>query len=380
MPHCNKQMISFFLTTKCRLRCIYCYNQEERESLEEQSLSLEIAKASIDEYFSKNSSRHIRFYGPGEPTEEFELMKQITDYARQYTGDTSLVVELQTNGTFSAEVRRWILENVNIVWVSFDGTPEFHDIQRPFANYQPSSPIIEDNIIWLLKNKKDKNIMVGGRVTVTNLNVSRQIEMVDYFKKIGINYIWSDPEFPPVGEIPFCNDLSAQKKYRFDLNTYVNNYELAYRYAKKAGVFYGSFLICNFDSNTKINCRCCTPVPHITPDGFVSACDLVVFGANAHHMDCFIYGRYDNSLNKFVYDDIKIKALQDRNADNIPHCENCLAKFHCSGYCPGEVVNETGRLDGIKPFACQAVKRLYKEMYDEIVSDLNGELFPYPHP
>lgn len=26
MPHINKQMASFFLTTKCNLRCVYCYN------------------------------------------------------------------------------------------------------------------------------------------------------------------------------------------------------------------------------------------------------------------------------------------------------------------------------------------------------------------
>jgi MoaA/NifB/PqqE/SkfB family radical SAM enzyme len=28
MPHCNKQMISFFLTTRCNLRCVYCYNSK----------------------------------------------------------------------------------------------------------------------------------------------------------------------------------------------------------------------------------------------------------------------------------------------------------------------------------------------------------------
>ena len=38
MPHVEKQMISFFLTTKCNLCCIYCYNAEERDRLPEMSL------------------------------------------------------------------------------------------------------------------------------------------------------------------------------------------------------------------------------------------------------------------------------------------------------------------------------------------------------
>ncbi|GHV06577.1 hypothetical protein FACS1894217_05540 [Clostridia bacterium] len=380
MPHCNKQMISFFLTTKCRLRCKYCYNQEERERLEERSLSIDIAKVGIDEYFENNASRHIRFYGPGEPTEEFELMKGITEYAQQKANGTAITTEVQTNGTFSAEVRDWMLDNINIVWVSFDGTPEFHDKQRPFADDVPSSPLIEDNIRWLLAHKNNRNLMVGGRVTVTDLNNNHHNQMVDYFKGMGIDYVWSDPEFPPVGKKPFCDDSDAQGKYHFDMDTYVTNYIEAYRYAKQYGMFYGSFLICNFDAETNVNCRCCTPVPHLTPDGYVSACDLVVFGSDANHMDSFIYGKYDEKTKCFIYFPDKVKALQDRNTDNIQHCKTCPALFHCSGYCPGEVLNETGKLDGVKPAACRAVRKLYSDLYAEIESDLLGSPFPYPHP
>lgn len=380
MPHCNKQMISFFLTTKCRLRCKYCYNQEERERLEERSLPLSIAKVGIDEYFKNNESRHIRFYGPGEPTEEFELMKSITDYARQQAGKSAITAELQTNGTFNASVRDWILDNINIVWVSFDGTPEFHDKQRPFDNDEPSSPIIEDNIRWLLTHKENRNLMIGGRVTVTDLNNDHHKQIVDYFKDMGVDYVWSDPEFPPVGKKPFCDDESAQKKYHFDMDKYVTNYIEAYRYAKELGMFYGSFLACNFDAETKINCRCCTPVPHLTPDGYISACDLVVFGSDANHMESFIYGKFDEQNNRFVYFHDKVRVLQNRNIDNIQHCRNCPAILHCSGYCPGEVLNETGKLDGIKPVACRAVRKLFSVLYSEINSDLGGGFFPYPHP
>jgi uncharacterized protein len=352
---------------------VYCYNSKERAEVQEKSLPLDIAKAGIDEFFTNNQSRHIRFYGPGEPTMEFQLMKEITDYARQ-KGGNAVTTELQTNGAFSPKVREWILNNLNIVWVSFDGTPNIQNEQRPMGDkLAPSAPIIEENVKWLNENKGNRNLMVGARVTMTDLNVNRQIEMVDYFNKLGIKYIWTDPIFSEVRKRPVCEDNGREEMYHIDLEAYVNNFIEAHRYAKQKGVFYGSFLICNFDGEAKINCRACTPVPHLTTDGYVSACDMALDGENAYHMDCFIYGKWDEHNKKFIYFDNKIKALQNRNIDNLAHCKNCIAKLHCGGHCLGEVQNETGKLDGQKVEICKAVKTLYKELGE-------CETYKYLHP
>ena len=360
MPHCNKQMISFFLTTKCNLNCIYCYNADERSSLAKHTLSLDIAKAGIDYFFATNSSRHIRFYGPGEPTQEFQLMKQITEYAKLKSN--LVTVELQSNGVFGSVVRSWILDNVDILWVSFDGPPDIQNHNRPISGGHPSAPVIENNIRWFINNKTNQQLMVGARVTITDKNINRQKEMVDYFFNLGIRYIWTDPLFPAVGDIPVCKDFNKQKKYQFDMDTYVDNYIDAYYYAKDMCLFYGSFLMCNFDGESNIHCRACTPVPHLTPDGYVSACDMVVLGEDAHHMDCFIYGKWDYSKNQFVFSDEKISCLHKRSSDNMSHCKNCDVQLHCGGYCLGEVVNETGELTGQKIKTCKAIKRLYKEL------------------
>jgi sulfatase maturation enzyme AslB (radical SAM superfamily) len=185
---------------------VYCYNSKERAEVEEKSLPLEIAEAGIDEYFAKSTSRHIRFYGPGEPTQEFELMRKITEYAKAKAGD-AVTTELQTNGAFSPKIREWILNNLNIVWISFDGTPDIQNAQRPMGDkLAPSAPIIEKNIKWLMTNRGDHNLMVGARVTMTNLNVNRQIEMVNYFDSLGIKYIWTDPIFPEVRKCPACEE------------------------------------------------------------------------------------------------------------------------------------------------------------------------------
>lgn len=172
---------------------------------------MEIAKAGVDYYFSNSPSRHIRFYGPGEPTQAFSLMKDIVAYAKQVAGN-SLTTELQTNGCFGSDVRSWLLDNLNIIWTSFDGEPDIQNHNRPCANGKPSAPIIENNVKWLIEKKGTRNLMIGARVTITENNIHRQRQIIDYFKELGIRYIWCDPVFPTVGEIPVCDDL-VQTQY-----------------------------------------------------------------------------------------------------------------------------------------------------------------------
>lgn len=373
MSHVNKQMISFFLTTECNLRCVYCYNQKERKKCDVEKLSLEFAKKGLDDFFKNSPSRHIRFYGPGEPTQEIDLMKEITDYAYEIAGD-ELVVELQTNGAFGEKAREWVAKNVDIVWVSFDGPPDIQNENRPFPQNKPSSGVIESNVKYLLNNKKKENSMVGARITISDKNIYRQKEMIDYFYDLGITYMWTDPLFPEVADIPVCQDVVRREEKLIDMDLYAQKFIEAYKYAKEKKVFYGSFLACNFDGVSPYHCRACTPVPHLTTDGYVSACDMVTFGANAHHMDVFVIGKWDSVNKRIIYYPEKMKKLQGRRSDNMPHCLNCEVADRCGGYCLGEVVNETGTLVGQKPNNCKAIRKIAREI------GVLDKPYPYLHP
>jgi radical SAM protein with 4Fe4S-binding SPASM domain len=340
--------------------------------MEEQSLPFHIAKAGVDYFFSQNPSRHIRFYGPGEPTMEFSLMRGILEYA-QSVASSNVTAEIQTNGCFNESIREWMLENINIIWVSFDGEPDIQNSNRPLANGNASSSIIEKNVKWLIKNAGQRDLMVGARVTMTNENLARQTQIVDYFASLGIRYTWSDPVFPSVEKAPVCND-NERSIFTFNMDKYVENYIEAYRYAEKNNLFYGSFLTCNFDGHCSQHCRTCVPVPHFTPDGYISACDLAIFGTNAHHMDCFIYGKWNEHTKSFDIDDAKVAKLRLRNIDSIEHCQDCEARFNCGGYCMGEVMNETGSLYGQKHDVCVAIRRLFNEI------GLKESYYPYMHP
>ena len=372
MSHCNKKMLSFFLTTKCNLCCRYCYNEKERNSIKEQTISIDVAKAAVDWYFANNDSRHIRFYGPGEPTREFAKMKEITSYAKHHTNrGKDVTVELQTNGVFSTEVKEWILENVNIIWMSFDGMKDIQNFNRPLnplylEEFQgkTSADVIEDNVKWLNIHAKDNKLFVGARITITDDNVDKQQEMVDYFLSLGINYVWTNPLFYPVGHVPVCKDIAKKKAYSFDISRYVDNYIKCYYYAKAKGMFWGSFLTINFDGESEFHCRSCHPLsaPHITPDGYVSACDMVVLGKEAYHMGAFIVGKWNPVNNEFDIDMHKVAILNNRKSTNMKHCKGCIAKMHCGGCCLGETMNEFGILEGQNIDKCKAIRRLYKEL------------------
>ncbi len=398
MPHCNKKMMSFFLTTKCNLCCRYCYNAKERNAIKEQTIPLEIAIAGIDWYFANNESRHIRFYGPGEPTQEFEKMKQITEYAKKHpNGGERVTVEIQTNGIFTPEVREWVLNNVNIIWMSFDGMKDIQNFNRPLNDkfkeifgFKMSADILEDNVRWLNENKKNRDLMVGARVTIADNNVNQQIEMVDYFKSLGIQYVWTDPILYTVEKESihekddrlkmgkYDTDFFAERykeDFHFSMDTYLEKYLDAYLYAKQKDLFWGSFFAINFDGKSGYHCRSCTPLeaPHITPDGYISACDMVVLGERPYHMEPFIVGKWNEELSQFEIYQEKVDILLDRKSTNMEHCRSCPAMLHCGGYCLGETLNETGSLTGYNPLKCNAVIKLFNELG-------TCEAYPYLHP
>jgi len=362
MPHCDKQMISFFITTKCNLDCIYCYTNKEWAIHKGQVLDFEFAKKGIDDYFATQYARLIRFQGGGEPTVEFPLVKKIIDYAKAQS-DKAIKAEIQTNGCFSSQICEWIGANIDYIWLSCDGTPDIQNANRPFLGGGGSAEIFERNAKYLAQNCKE---MVGVRNTITNQNVDRQIECIDYYASQGLKYIWVDPIFPVVGEQEVDGD--------FELMYFAEKFLEACKYARKNGIEYGSILTCNFDAKSVYACRACLPVPHLTTDGYISACDMALFGNDKGVMDLFYYGRW-NSITKMIeYDEEKITYIRSRTVDNIPGCQECVAKYYCCGYCPGEVQNETKTYFGKKWKVCPAIKWLFVNMNDDL------KKYTYSHP
>jgi len=365
--HYKKEMISIFVTTECNLNCDYCFTNKNIGEHRSQTIPLKFVKKGIDDYFATDYIRHVRFFGAGEPTVKFDLLKDIHKYAVG-KGGSSVTFEIQTNGSFPDPVAYWLKENVHIIWISCDGTKDIQDKHRPFKrdSTRKSSEVIEKNI-RILQSPGTKTF-VGIRATITLENITHQKEMIDYFSSLGITDIWVDPIFPSVGDTP-------TEENTFDTMLFAEEFFVATQYARAKGIFYGSILTCNFNDSVNRHCRACLPVPHLTTDGFVSACDMALFGRDDNHMKKeLIYGEWDEESNTIDYDPKVIKRLQSRTTENMRHCELCASKDHCGGYCLGEVLNETGDLFGQKEGVCKAIQYLDSKLTPDL------RKYKYTHP
>lgn len=366
MPYCNKKTLSFLLTTGCNLACKYCYGSRKAKY---RTLDINFAKCAIDEYIASGRIGGIRFFGDGEPTTEMRLLKEICNYARSC--NPNVRCEIQTNGVFNREAATWLAENMDEIWISMDLLPDTHDMFRVTKTGEPTSPIIEGNMRFF-QSMPTKRAMVGVRATITNYNIDRQEEGIDYLHSFGIKYIWVDPIFAPV-------EKEGKFFERINLMHFAHKFVDARKHAHQIGVFYESNFTTNFDGPTIYNCRACLPMPHLTMDGYVSACEMCTSGEEAGDMQkAFIYGQYDAENNKINYFPDKIKMLRSRELKNMAECQDCLAKEHCAGFCLGETQNEKHNLFKIKDSVCKPIRFIYSQIGKDY-EQYGGE-FKYKHP
>ena len=112
----------------------------------------------------------------------------------------------------------------------------------------------------------------------------------------------------------------------------------------------------------------------LTTDGYVSACDMALFGEDNNHMQSFIYGKWNSEIKRIEYYREREEVLQSRSTEHMIHCNDCTAKEHCGGYCLGEVLNETKDLFGQKRGVCEAIRFLDSKMTE------SQRKYIYSHP
>jgi radical SAM protein with 4Fe4S-binding SPASM domain len=336
------------------MACKYCYLgcKENADKTERKVVDVKFAKRAIQDYFQHQARPAVRFFADGEPTLEMKLIKELYEYAEGLTNNIAFF-ELQTNGSFDDDSARWIRDHMDIVYISSDGCPSEHDFQRVNKNGKGTSSVIEKNIRILAENPK---LQLGCRATITKYNVFKQKEMIDYFHALGVKILFSDKVFAPIG--------GSAGQFNIDNKVFVDEFVEARAYAEKKygdDFFYGSMYSANFDEEVIYACRSCTATPHVTPDGYISCCDLCVSGDNPTMRE-LIYGVYDSNLDKIFYDENAIVHIKSRKAENIMQCHNCEVRNYCAGACLGEALNETGDFYGVKEEACEAIRYLWQKL------------------
>jgi uncharacterized protein len=126
------QIMMLYITEDCNLRCTYCFVEKSAKTM-----SLEIAKKSIDFLLSRNISGverdvYISFFG-GEPFLELDLLERIVEYVQLQSRLLRKRAHFSatTNGTiFSERVEKLIRSTGMSLLVSLDG-------DRAASRYRP---------------------------------------------------------------------------------------------------------------------------------------------------------------------------------------------------------------------------------------------------
>ncbi|MBM3146576.1 MAG: radical SAM protein, partial [Actinobacteria bacterium] len=190
-PQVPLSHVALFLTDRCDLRCIYCY---ERERLPDHrtDMTTETAELAVDWLFAQSGAERevgISFFG-GEPLLNLDALQAAARRAEALARQTgkSLRLGMTTNGTHLDDRALDLVVGHGIeTVVSLDGSREVHDRQRPRADGRGSYDEVAANARRLLEVHPDTvcraTVMPGGdamavKQALTEIGFSRVLVSV----------------------------------------------------------------------------------------------------------------------------------------------------------------------------------------------------------
>ena len=334
----------------CNLKCKYCFAEEGEYHGKRELMSLEVGKKAIDFLIKASGKRknlEVDFFG-GEPLMNFDVVKGIVEYARSIEKDNgkNFRFTITTNGILlNDEIMEYINENMHNVVLSIDGRKEVHDRMRPRAGGQGSYDNIVPKFQKLAESRNQTDYYVRGTFTRHNLDFGKDVlHLADLgFKQISVEPVVADPS----------EDYAIREE---DLPVIFEEYE---RLAKdiikrrKEGKWFNFFHfmidLTGGPCVTKrlVGCGSGTEYLAVTPTGDLYPCHQFV------GQEQFKIGTVDTGV---VNTDIR-KDFEQCNVYNKPVCQDCWAKFYCSGGCVANSYNSHGDLITPYEIGCEMQKK-----------------------
>jgi len=359
----DRLAITLYLTDNCNLKCIYCFDDCDgcmvRQKINKEMASqfaISSIKRILKDYnqFIQNLEKpklKIHFFG-GEPTLKFDVIKKVVEFLEKQKIDT--IYEISTNLITSEERLNYLISKKFLFAVSCDGIPKINNKQRPFkikSKIMPSE-IIEQRIKQLVKAKA----RIRPKVVVTNESIKEMPSAVKYLAKLGLSHIRLEPllidgrveknNLKPVNIEQFikyflkASEVAKELSKKYKRHIYVSNWAIR-------NLFQPRDYFCEIVRGNRIA---------IMPDGIIAKC---VRNLHAYESSPFIVGKINNKL---ILKKQKYKQLQEISVDKMPFCENCFAKYICSGCCPNENLKENKTFFIPTKYKCKIAKKLIREL------------------
>lgn len=317
------------LTSRCNLRCAYCYANGGEEPA--QDLSLELAQIAIDyacQSAIEQGQTHfeLTFHGGGEPIQAWSILQKATHYAR--SKQLPCRVSLVSNGIWSARQRDWILNNLDSLSISFDGRPVTQNRQRPFTNGRGSAQTVMRTIAALDKAK----FRYGVRMTATAPWRKQLPEDVAFIcRETGCQAIQVEPAFN-------ARRGEHQGPGRADSDAFIEAFMEAFEIAKLAGrqlIYSGArpWLL------TRTFCTAPYGALIVNPTGRLVTCYEVA--SDSHTLSQMsTVGRISDD--QVVIDHPARNKFLTYLAEKQTTCRDCFCYWHCAGDCYPRAISAGG--------------------------------------
>lgn len=357
----SEMYLAIFVTTKCNLRCAYCYANGGDSG---KTISGDIWRLAMDYYFStlicsdtqkraNHKSVGLSIHGGGEPTVEFDAVKEIVAgfCERARAAGLQPSVGMGSNGTYGEDVQRWILEHDIGVNISLDGPRHIQNRLRPFRSDQPSYDVVVNNIKRLVKAGRS----VSVRATVTDEVLESMEETIELAKQLGIAAV----HFEPVTLTGRCATTGVAQP---DAEQFAERFLKCFLLGLKYDIDVTYSGMCCFLPPRQRFCAACGRHFCVTPDGNITTCYEALHPTDPA-ASAFFIGKVDPVQGRVVLDHVRIKQLNQRVAENMEACKDCFLRWQCAGDCPMKSFKYSNcDLYSPDPYRCRIADRINKQL------------------
>lgn len=349
------------LTNTCNMHCIYCYaSGGEMRTREEMPLELgcraiDIVHQNAEEAGAKSFA--LSLHGGGEPTLAKGAFKALVVHARSKR--LPCRISVASNGVWSHSLRDWILDHLDEVSLSLDGTQAMQDHQRPLLSGRGSF----DRVMESIRAMDHRGFTYGIRLTVTDWGIEHLPSAISQLCDLtGCQTFQVEPAFGQGRARHNATQLTDTRRFA---KAFLQAYEMAsaqgrHLYYSGARPWVLTDRFCQAVENALI----------VTPRGELSAC-YEVFGASHELAPLFFVGSLDVKAGPLIDEGAKAR-LRARIEQRREGCRDCFCYWHCAGDCPPKNLSPDAQADGARGLRCALNRELTAELLARKIADAGG--------
>lgn len=329
----------------CNLACRYCFAQEGEYHGRRALMSFDVGKKALDFLIVNSGNRknlEVDFFG-GEPLMNWQVVKDLVAYGREQEKihNKNFRFTLTTNGVLlNDEVMEFANREMANVVLSIDGRKEINDHMRPFCKGAGSYDLIVPKFRQFADSRNQDKYYVRGTFTRHNLDFAKDVL---HLADLGFKQISVEPVVAPETEDYALREEDLPKIYKeYDLLAG----EMIKREKEGRGFNFFHFMIdltggpCVYKRLS--GCGSGTEYLAVTPWGDLYPCHQFV------GEEKYLMGTVDEGVTKeSICDEFK-----GCNVYAKERCQDCFARFYCSGGCAANAYNSTGKINEVHEISC----------------------------